>query len=205
MNKKTKIEKVMSNEILTKNLLINELVRVNNELLAIQKTEFSTSLQLASFVSKSIEYFNTNECKEELKKLNIKFENANEFIANLINREVRQIQRYKQLNKIDSDTLKEFTESNEPQSIQNCIKFASEKKNGKINLSVTKPIIDSSKTIKPKKFEAKNKGISILINEVIESEARIKDIEESIKYLKTLLPKKETKKVTKKVEEVLAA
>jgi hypothetical protein len=202
--KKTNIDKVLTNETLTKNLLVNEIVRTNNELLDIQKTDFSKSLQLASFVAKSIEYFNTNECKEELKKLNIKFENANEFICEITKRETRQVQRYKQLNKIDSETLKEFNESNLQKSIQNCIKFANDKKKGVVNLSTTKPIIDKSKTIKPKKVVAKNKTIEILLHEQIEENLRIEDIREIVKYFNNMLPKKQTKK-NKKVDEVLAA
>ena len=200
----TNIEKIKASKTLVKNLFINEITKTENEVSKINESLFAKSLRIADYVKKANEYFVSKECKEEMQKLNIdtkKF-NFTKYVESLVNTDERQAQRYIQLGKVDTETLKEFKESGKLQSMKHALKFASDKKKGIVNLSATKPIIDKSKTIKPKKFEAKNKGIEILLHEVIESEKRIKDIEESIKYLKSLLPIKEKK--SKKAVSIVA-
>jgi len=186
----TNIEKIKTSKSLTKNLMLSEITKAENEILKMDETMFSKSLQIAAFVTKSNEYFTSNECKDEFKKLNVNYKNFTEYVTDLIKRDKRQSQRYIQLGKLDSETLTEFKNSEIGQSMQNCIKFANDKKQGKTNLTATKPVIDKSNVVKPKKYVAKNKGIEILLHEVVETSLRDADIIEAIKYLKNMLPKK---------------
>ena len=170
--------------------MVNEITKAETEISKIDETQFTKSLQIASFVTKSNEYFVSTECKDEFKKLNVKYKNFTDYVTELIGRDKRQSQRFIQLGKLDSETLTEFKDSGISQSMQNCIKFANDKKQGKTNLTATAPVIDKSKVVKPKKYATKNKGIEILLHEVVETSLRDADIMEAIKYLKNMLPKK---------------
>ena len=186
----TNIEKIKSSKSLTKNLMLSEIVKAENEILKMDETMFTKSLQIAAFVTKSNEFFVSTECKDEFKKLNVKYKNFTEYVTDLIKRDKRQSQRYIQLGKLDSETIAEFKDSEIGQSMQNCIKFANDKKQGKTNLTATAPVIDKSKVVKPKKYATKNKGIEILLHEVTLPSLRDADIIEAIKYLKNMIPKK---------------
>jgi len=179
---KSNFEKIAESKMLTKNLQIaevNKALKIENEFM---KKTFSHTLKICEIVLKINDAWNSEDVKDELKKLNITYKDKYEFFNEILGYGKSYVAELLKISKCKDEVLTKFLETEIAPSVKKLIKFMDGKSEEKVNMTAEGLPNDKSEVKKPLKFQSEKKGIEIKVNGML----TVDEKKEAMAFIKSL-------------------